>query len=62
MAETVLSEFGQDIDTYTLVAAAGGVHDYEIDGELVFSKKKIGRQPTADEIVTLVRERLDRPR
>lgn len=59
MAETVLSEFGQDIRAYTLIAASGGVHDYEIDGELVFSKKLLGRQPTPDEIVALVRERLD---
>lgn len=55
----MLSELGLDIRTYTLVASSGGVHDYEIDGELVFSKKLLGRQPTPDEIVAIVRERLD---
>jgi selenoprotein W-related protein len=59
VAESVLSELGLDIRTYTLVASSGGVHDYEIDGELVFSKKLLGRQPTPDEIVAIVRERLD---
>lgn len=54
----MLSEFGQDIDSYTLIASSGGVHDYVMDGELVFSKKQLGRQPTTDEIVALVRERL----
>lgn len=57
MAETVLTEFGQDIASYTLVPSSGGVHDFEIDGELVFSKKQLGRQPSADEIVALVRDR-----
>lgn len=58
----MLSEFGQDIDSYTLIASSGGVHEYELDGELVFSKKQLGRQPTPDEIIALVRERLGAPR
>ncbi len=58
MAETLLGEFGLELAAVTLVPSRGGVHDIEIDGELVFSKKAIGRQPTPEEIVELVRARL----
>lgn len=58
MAESILTEFGLDVEAVTLVPSRGGVHDIEIDGELVFSKKALGRQPTPEEIVALVRSRL----
>lgn len=58
MAESILTEFGLDIAAVTLVPSRGGVHDIEVDGELVFSKKALGRQPTPEEIVALVRSRL----
>ena len=58
MAETLLGEFGLELAAVTLVPSRGGVHDIEIDGELVFSKKAVGRQPTPEEIVELVRARL----
>ncbi len=58
MAETLLGEFGLELAAVTLVPSRGGVHDIEIDGELVFSKKAVGRQPTPEEVVELVRARL----
>jgi selT/selW/selH-like putative selenoprotein len=37
----------------TLVKAGGGVFEITIDDELVFSKKKLGRFPTDEEIDAL---------
>ena len=58
VAEAVFTEFGLAIESYTLIPGSGGVHDITLDGELVFSKKAIGRQPTPEEIVDLIRPRL----
>jgi len=55
----VLSEFKQSIDSWTLVPADGGVHEVEIDGELVFSKKEVGRHPSPGEISEAIRQRLE---
>lgn len=59
MAEAVFTEFGLDIGSYTLVPGSGGVHDIWLDDDLVFSKKAIGRQPTPEEIIDLIRPRID---
>jgi selenoprotein W-related protein len=58
LAEAVLTEFGTRIDAWTLVPGSGGVHEVEVDGELVFSKKETGRHPTAEEVVAAIRERM----
>jgi len=54
----VLTELGTRIDAWTLVPGGGGVHEVEVDGELVFSKKETGRHPTAEEVVAAIRERM----
>jgi selenoprotein W-related protein len=38
-----------------LAKSGGGVFEITIDGTLVFSKKRLGRFPTDDEIDALVR-------
>jgi len=37
-----------------LVQSSGGVFEVEVNGELVFSKKKLGRFPEGGEIVRLI--------
>lgn len=39
-----------------LIEGAGGVFEVEVDGTLVFSKKKLGRHAEEDEVLELIRE------
>ncbi|MCB2215523.1 MAG: Rdx family protein [Desulfobulbaceae bacterium] len=43
--------FDADIE---LVASSGGVFEVTVDGQLVFSKKKLGRFPEAEELAALL--------
>ena len=38
----------------TLIKGSGGVFEITVDGNLLFSKKQLGRYPTDEEIVALV--------
>ncbi len=58
LAESLLVEFGPDIQSLTLVPGGGGVFDVRIGDEVVFSKHKAGHFPTADAIKAQVREHL----
>ena len=37
---------------------AGGIFDVQVDGELVFEKKMIGRYPQPDDVLPLLAETL----
>jgi len=50
--------FGDQIESIELVADQGGVHEISVDGELIFSKIKTGRQPSPKEIIKLVHAHL----
>jgi predicted Rdx family selenoprotein len=39
-------------------ARKGGIFDVHVDGELVFTKSMIGRYPDPDDVLPLVRARL----
>jgi selenoprotein W-related protein len=41
-----------------LVPGRGGIFDVHLDGELVFTKKMIGRYPDPDDVLPLIRERI----
>jgi len=58
LAEEVLSAFKQGIDSWTLIPSRGGVHEVEIDGELVHSKRETGEHPSAERIIAAIAERL----
>jgi selenoprotein W-related protein len=45
-------ELGIDCE---LVASGGGVFEITVDGELIFSKKRLGRFPDDGEVVRLLR-------
>ena len=38
----------------TLIEGKGGIFDVEVDGKLIFSKKKVGRFPEKGEIFALL--------
>jgi selenoprotein W-related protein len=40
------------------VPSSGGVFDVEVDGELLFSKKQVGRHAEAGEVVSAFRAKL----
>jgi selenoprotein W-related protein len=41
----------------TLIKSSGGAFDVTLDGELIYSKKKLGRHVQPGEVVRLIRER-----
>ena len=56
MAE-LLEHFEKEIAQIAVVPSGGGVFEVVVDGELVFSKKALGRHAEPGEIVKLVRAR-----
>ena len=42
-----------------VVPGKGGIFDVHVDGELVFTKSMLGRYPQPDDVVPLLRERLE---
>jgi selT/selW/selH-like putative selenoprotein len=47
------NEFGADT---RLIKGKDGVFEVEVDGQLVFSKRKMGRFPDPGEVVKAIRE------
>jgi selenoprotein W-related protein len=41
-----------------LVPGTGGIFDVHVDGDLVFTKKMIGRYPDPEDVLPLLRPRL----
>ena len=52
----MLEEFEHDIAELRLVPSLGGVFEVEVDGTLIFSKKKTGRHAEYDEVLASVRK------
>jgi len=42
----------------SLISSGGGVFEINLDDELIFSKKSLGRFPDDGEVVRLIRKRL----
>jgi selenoprotein W-related protein len=58
MTEELLSEFESRIASWKLIPSRGGVYEVTLNGELIFSKKKLGRHAEIDEIRQLLQARL----
>jgi selenoprotein W-related protein len=54
----LLHDYQHVIDELTLVTGSRGVFDVEVDGELLFSKKAVGRHARDGEVLSLFRERI----
>jgi selenoprotein W-related protein len=54
----ILEEFENTIGGVDVVPGTGGIFDVRVDGELVFTKRMIGRYPDPDDVMPLLRERL----
>jgi selenoprotein W-related protein len=54
----LLTEFATAVAAWTLVPAAGGVFEVEVDDTLVYSKQATGRHPTGAELRAALRARM----
>ena len=58
MTEELLAEFETHIAAWKLVPSSGGVFEFSLNGELLFSKKKLGRHAEIDEIRKILKAKL----
>ncbi len=56
----ILEEWEREIGTLEVVPGDGGIFDVHVDGELVFTKKMLGRYPDPADVVPLIRAALAR--
>jgi len=55
LAEEIISEFGEDLETITLVKVMEGRFEVSVNGTQVFSKKEEKRHPQPGEVVERMR-------
>jgi selenoprotein W-related protein len=53
-----MHDYQHVISELDLVTGSGGVFDVEVDGNVIFSKKALGRHAEAREVLRLFRERI----
>lgn len=59
MAQELLSTFSEELGGVTLVPSTGGIFQIEVDGELVWDRKRDGGFPDVKALKQLVRDRVD---
>ncbi len=57
-ADAILKAFGQRLSSLRLVPGHHGVYDVEVDGRVVFSLDKAMRFPESQELVRMIRARI----
>jgi selenoprotein W-related protein len=58
MAQELLSTFGQDIASVTLIPATGGRFQLTLDGEVIWDRKEKGGFPDVKVLKQMVRDRV----
>jgi selenoprotein W-related protein len=58
LAQEVLSSFGGDLGSVTLVPGTGGIFEITLDGDTVWERKRDGGFPEAAELKRRLRDRL----
>lgn len=59
MAQELLSSFAADVEQVALAPATGGVFRIEVDGELIWERKRDGGFPDVKTLKQRVRDRID---
>ena len=59
MAQELLSTFSEELGAVTLIPSTGGAFQIEIDGELVWERKRDGGFPDAATLKQRVRDLID---
>ncbi|MDQ3328085.1 MAG: Rdx family protein [Chloroflexota bacterium] len=54
MAETVLKNYHEKFDAVTLIPSSGGVFEVTLGDKQIFSKKRQGRFPEDEEVLSRV--------
>ncbi len=58
MTEELLTEFEPHIASWKLIPSRGGAFEFTLNGELLFSKKKLDRHAEIDEIRQLLKAKV----
>jgi len=58
MTEELLTEFESRVASWKLIPSRGGAFEFTLNGELLFSKKKLGRHAEIDEIRQLLKAKV----
>ncbi|RPG63481.1 MAG: hypothetical protein CBD66_000500 [Flavobacteriaceae bacterium TMED206] len=56
--EDVLEVYGNKVTNIQLIPSGGGVFEFHLNGNLLFSKKELGRHSDDGEILKLIEEEL----
>lgn len=56
MAQEILSTFDGDVDELSLLPSTGGIFEITANGELIWSRKTMGRFPEITELKQAVRD------
>ena len=56
MAQELLTTFAQELEEVSLSPGTGGVFEVRVDGQLVWSRKEMGRFPDIKELKKIVRD------
>jgi selenoprotein W-related protein len=51
---SLLERYERQISTIEVVPGGNGIFDVHVDGELVFTKKMLGRYPAPDDVLPLL--------
>ena len=54
MASELLEKYGMDIKSLMLIPSGGGVYEVEMDGKLIYSKKKTGEFPELKDVTSVL--------
>ncbi len=57
LAARILEQWEHAIGVLELVPGGCGIFDVQVDGELVFTKQRLGRYPEPDDVLPLLRDR-----
>lgn len=58
MAQELLSTFGDDLGSVTLIPGTGGIFEITLDGEVIWERKRDGGFPDAAGLKRRVRDKL----
>jgi selenoprotein W-related protein len=58
MTEELLPEFETQVASWKLIPSTGGVFEVVVNGELLFSKKQLGRHAEIDEVRKLLKAKI----
>lgn len=58
MASEILSAMEEDIKSFNFIPSGGGVFEWAVDGDVIYSKKSTGQFPEVEEIMQAIADRL----